>query len=95
MGKKESERSIGSAGKVLGGLVDTVTLGATDLSGQKKEQKRQQRKIEEELKKSNETAAKKQEEEKKKQKQSTVQMFESLRQGSLGLLKSKDKQVIG
>lgn len=43
----------------------------------------------------NKQAQKQQEEEKKKQKDTTLQFYESLRQGNLGLLKAKDNQTIG
>jgi uncharacterized protein YdaU (DUF1376 family) len=78
-------------GNVLGGLVDTITLGATDFSGTKKQQKR----MEEELKKQRETEAKKQQAEKDKQRKTAIQFQESLRQGNLGLLKKSSTQTIG
>lgn len=81
----------GGGGNVLGGLVDTVTLGITDFSGTKKQQKR----MEEELKKQREAEAKKQADEKKKQRDTAVQFQESLRQGNLGLLDKSKDQTIG
>lgn len=81
----------GGGGNVLGGLVDTITLGATDFSGTKKQQKR----MEKELKKQREAEAKKQQAEKDKQRKTAIQFQESLRQGNLGLLKKSSTQTIG
>lgn len=81
----------GGGGNVLGGLVDTITLGATDFSSTKKQQKR----MEEELKKQQEAEAKKQQAEKDKQKNTAIQFQESIRQGNLGLLKKSSTQTIG
>lgn len=81
----------GGGGNVLGGLVDNITLGATDFSGTKKQQKR----MEEELKKQREAEAKKQQAEKDKQKNTAIQFQESIRQGNLGLLKKSSTQTIG
>lgn len=81
----------GGGGNVLGGLVDTITLGVTDFSGTKKQQKR----MEEELKKQREAEAKKQQAEKDKQRKTAIQFQESLRQGNLGLLKKSSTQTIG
>lgn len=81
----------GGGGNVLGGLVDTFTLGMTDFSGTKKQQK----KMEEELKRQQQEEAKKQQAEKEKQKNTAIQFQESLRQGNLGLLNKSSNQTIG
>lgn len=88
---KPNIQLFGGGGNVLGGLVDTITLGATDFSGTKKQQKR----MEEELRRQREAEAKKQADEKKKQKEVATNFQESLRQGNLGLLKKSSDQTIG
>lgn len=81
----------GGGGGILGGLADTITLGATDFSGTKKQQKR----MEEELKRQQEEERKKQAAEKKRQKDTAMQFQESIRQGNLGLLAKSTDQTIG
>ena len=81
----------GGGGNILGGMVDTITLGTTDFSGTKKQQK----KIENELKAQKAAEEKKRADEKKKQKEVATNFQESLRQGNLSLLKKSTDQTIG
>lgn len=82
---------MGSVGDAVGGVLDTVTGGAFDITGQKKEQKKMRRQAEEQQKR----ALEEQENEKKKQQQATKDFYESIQQGSLGLLSPKQNQTIG
>ena len=88
---KPNIQLFGGGGNIVGGLVDTITLGATDFSGTKKQQK----KMEEELKRQRQEEEKKQKEEKEKQKNTAIQFQESIRQGNLGLLNKSSDQTIG
>ena len=77
------------------GVFDGLTGDLIDLDGSKKKEKKLRDKALKQAEEEKAAAKAEQEKQKKKQRQSTMDFYESMRQGSLGLLAPSEKQTIG